>query len=213
VYVVNTKSNTISVIPGSNLDSSAANMTSNPANQTTANMTSSVNHISLQGANMTAGNMTNSTTSNATTTGGSVDFFLGLSVVKGPLVVGNRTLSLVINVHPPSNLTNADLIGSTESMQFKLFDTSNNQTIKHVTYEVTVTKGNSSSLSQKPLLLDFFHAHNGLLALIVEPTNGPLTIFGEKDPFLQAWLADPRGNILPYYCREVYIISILKYLA
>ena len=37
-------------------------------------------------------------------------------------------------------------------MQFRLFDANNNQTIQHVTYEITVTKGTTqlSSANQKP---------------------------------------------------------------
>jgi hypothetical protein len=147
---------------------------------------------SLQGANMTARNIINSTTSNATTAVGSINH--SLSVVRGPLIVGNRTLSLALNVHPLSNLTNAST-ESIESMHFRLFNTNNNQTIKHVTYEVTMTKENSSLISQKPLLVDFFHAHNGLLTLHIQPANGPLTIFAKQDPILQAWVADPSGNI------------------
>jgi hypothetical protein len=93
-------------------------------------------------------------------------------------------------------------------MQFRLFDTSNNQTIKHVTYEITVTRGTASSTIQKPLLVDFFHTHNGLLTLHIEPTTGALTIYGkqaitgdliiygEQDPILNPWVADPGGNML-----------------
>ena len=81
-------------------------------------------------------------------------------------------------------------------MQFRLFDVSNNQTIQHVTYLITVTRGTASSKIQKPVVVDFFHAHNGLLTLHVEPTPGTLTIYGEQDPFLNSWVADPGGNIL-----------------
>jgi hypothetical protein len=129
-----------------------------------------------------------------TTTNATVPTPSGLSVVTGPLAVGNRTMSLAIKVHPPSNLTSATF--GTESMQFRLFDTSNNQTIKHVTYQITVTKESSISTSQRPQLLDFFHTHNGILTLKVELTNGPLTVFRAQDPFLQACVADPGGNIL-----------------
>ncbi|MFL6325469.1 MAG: hypothetical protein ACJ72C_12020, partial [Nitrososphaeraceae archaeon] len=94
-------------------------------------------------------------------------------------------------------------------MQFRLFDANNNQTIQHVTYEITVNKGtllsfsssssssspSSSSSGQKPLLRDFFHAHNGLLTLKVQPSNGTLTVYGEQDPFQNAWVADPGGTI------------------
>src|SRR5205809_5802259 len=51
-----------------------------------------------------------------------------------------------------------------------------NQMMKHVTYEIFVMKENPSGITRRTL--DFFHAHNGLLALHIEPTNGPLTIFG-----------------------------------
>ena len=86
-------------------------------------------------------------------------------------------------------------------MQFRLFDANNNKTIQHVTYEITVTKGttasssSSSSANQKPLLRDFFHAHNGLLTLKIQPANGTLTIYGEQDPFQNAWVADPGGTV------------------
>ena len=110
-----------------------------------------------------------------------------------PASIGNRQASLYLKVNPPVLTTAA---AQNAYMQFRLFDANNNQTIQHVTYEITVTRGTSSSTREKPLLLDFFHAHNGLLTLKIEPTNGPLTIFGEQDPFLQAWVADPGGNIL-----------------
>ena len=114
-----------------------------------------------------------------------------------PASVGGRQLSLYLKVSPPILTTAAS---HNAYMQFRLFDATNNQTIQHVTYQITVTRGASTTtlgaLTQKPLLLDFFHAHNGLLTLHVEPTPGALTIFGEQDPILQAWVADPGGNIL-----------------
>jgi hypothetical protein len=122
-----------------------------------------------------------------------------------PASVGNRQLSLYIKVNPPILTTAA---AHSAYMQFRLFNAANNQTIKHVTYEITVTRGTASSTIQKPLLLDFFHAHNGLLTLHIEPTTGALTIYGkqaitgdliiygEQDPFLNSWVADPGGNIL-----------------
>src|SRR5918912_675754 len=119
-----------------------------------------------------------------------------------PASVGNRKASLFVKVNPPILTTDNR---QDAYMQFRLFDANNNQTIQHVTYEITVNKGTllsfssstfSSSLSgQKPLLRDFFHAHNGLLTLKVQPSNGPLTIYGEQDPFQNAWMADPGGTI------------------
>ncbi len=116
-----------------------------------------------------------------------------------PASVGNRKASLFVKVNPPI-LTSDNRQDA--YMQFRLFDANNNKTIQHVTYEITVNKGvllsSSSSSSvggQKPLLRDFFHAHNGLLTLKVQPSNGTLTVYGEQDPFQNAWVADPGGTI------------------
>ena len=115
-----------------------------------------------------------------------------------PASVGNRKASLFVKVNPPILTTDNR---QDAYMQFRLFDANNNKTIQHVTYEITVNKGTllsfSSSLSssQKPLLRDFFHAHNGLLTLKVQPSNGTLTVYGEQDPFQNAWVADPGGTI------------------
>jgi len=79
-------------------------------------------------------------------------------------------------------------------IQFRLFDTKNNQTLQHVTYEITLRKGTGIS-NQKPLLRDFFHVHDGLLTLKVLPSNGTLTINGDREPFQNAWVADPGGSI------------------
>ena len=118
----------------------------------------------------------------------------GLSVENlPPASVGNRQLSLYLKVNPPILTTSG---AHNTYMQFRLFDASNNQTVQHVTYLITVTRGTASSKIQKPVLLDFFHAHNGLLTLHVEPAPGTLTIYGEQDPFLNSWVADPGGNIL-----------------
>ena len=118
----------------------------------------------------------------------------GLSVENlPPASVGNRQLSLYLKVNPPI-LTTAN--GKSAYMQFRLFDAVTNQTIQHVTYLITVTRGTGSSTTQRPLLVDFFHAHNGLLTLHVVPQPGTLTVYGEQDPFLQSWVADPGGNIL-----------------
>ena len=111
-----------------------------------------------------------------------------------PASVGNRKASLFVKVNPPILTTDNR---QSAYMQFRLFDANDNQTIQHVTYEITVTRGtiaaastasspSSSISSQKQLLLDFFHAHNGLLTLKIHPSNGTLTIYGEQDPFLNA---------------------------
>jgi hypothetical protein len=112
-----------------------------------------------------------------------------------PASVGNRKASLFVKVNPPILTTDNR---QDAYMQFRLFDANNNKTIQHVTYQITVNRGateTSSSINQKPLLRDFFHAHNGLLTMKVQPSNGTLTIYGEQDPFQNAWVADPGGTI------------------
>ena len=113
-----------------------------------------------------------------------------------PATVGNRKASLFVKVSPP--ILTTDTKGNTY-LQMRLFDANTNETIQHVTYDITVTKGTAQSApGTKPILRDFFHAHNGLLTLKIEPINttgGQVTINGERDPFQNAWVADPGGSI------------------
>jgi len=113
-----------------------------------------------------------------------------------PATVGNRKASLFVKVSPP--ILTTDTKGNTY-LQMRLFDANTNETIQHVTYDITVTKGTSQAGSgTKPILRDFFHAHNGLLTLKIEPINttgGQVTINGERDPFQNACVADPGGTI------------------
>src|SRR5919202_675150 len=109
-----------------------------------------------------------------------------------PASVGNRKASLFVKVNPPILTTDNR---QDAYMQFRLFDANNNKTIQHVTYQITVTRGATETSTSKPLLRDFFHAHNGLLTLKVQPSNGTLTVYGEQDPFQNAWVADPGGTI------------------
>ena len=110
-----------------------------------------------------------------------------------PSPIGNRELSLFVKINPPI-LTTANARNA--YVQLRLFDASNNKTIQHVTYEITVTRGASSSKTENPLLASFFHAHNGLLTLHIVPSAGPLKVYGKEDPVLQAWVADTQGNML-----------------
>ena len=113
-----------------------------------------------------------------------------------PATVGSRKASLFVKVNPPILTTDNK---QSAYLQLRLFDANNNQTIQHVTYQITVTSGTgssaSSSSSEQPLLRDFFHAHNGLLTLKIQPALGSVTVYGEQDPFQNAWVADPGGSI------------------
>jgi hypothetical protein len=109
-----------------------------------------------------------------------------------PASLGNREGSLFVKISPPIYTTASE---GNAYMQFRLFDAKTNETVQHVTYDITVNKGANPVEGEKPLVRDFFHAHNGLLTLKVEPTNGSLTIFGDRDPFQAAYVADPGGTI------------------
>ena len=108
-----------------------------------------------------------------------------------PASVGDRRAGLFVKINPP--------ILTSDSKQdayvlFRLFDEKTNQTIEHTTYLISITKGGSPD--QRPIINDFFHAHNGVLKLKIEPTAGELSIFGDRDPFQNALVADPGGNVL-----------------
>lgn len=80
-----------------------------------------------------------------------------------PATVGNRQASLFVKINPPI------LIAGQEQdtyILFRLYDANNNQTIEHTTYQITISNGTSD---QRPLVNDFFHAHNGVLKLKIEP--------------------------------------------
>jgi hypothetical protein len=109
-----------------------------------------------------------------------------------PASLGDREGSLFVKINPPIYTTESE---EDAFMQFRLFDANTNETVQHVTYDITVSKGANPAEGERPLLRDFFHAHNGLLTLKVEPTNGSLTIFGDRDPFQAAYVADPGGTI------------------
>jgi hypothetical protein len=109
-----------------------------------------------------------------------------------PASLGDREGSLFVKISPPIYTTATE---GDAYMQFRLFDAKTNETVQHVTYDITVNNGANPVEGEKPLVRDFFHAHNGLLTLKVEPTNGSLTIFGDRDPFQAAYVADPGGTI------------------
>jgi hypothetical protein len=109
-----------------------------------------------------------------------------------PATVGDRQASLFVKISPPILTTESK---GNAFLQFRLYDERNNQTIKFVTYEIAIRKANAPTDS-RPLLRDFFQAPNGLLTIKVEPTeSGPVQLFGDRDPFLSALIADPGGTV------------------
>jgi hypothetical protein len=109
-----------------------------------------------------------------------------------PATVGDREASLFVKISPPILTTESK---ENAFLQFRLYDQKDNQTIKFVTYEIAIRKANAPQDS-RPLLRDFFHAPNGLLTIKVDPTeSGPIQIFGDRDPFQNALIADPGGTV------------------
>ena len=109
-----------------------------------------------------------------------------------PATVGDRQASLFVKISPPILTTESK---ENAFLQFRLYDERDNQTIKFVTYEIAIRKANAPQDS-KPLLRDFFHAPNGLLTIKVDPTEGgSLQVFGDRDPFQNALVADPGGTV------------------
>lgn len=108
-----------------------------------------------------------------------------------PAKIGDRQLSLFIKINPPilTSETKQDAY-----LQLRLFDVRNNDTIKFTTYSISVTKGTNPKAT--PLLRDAFLAEDGLLTLRIQPQEGPVKVFANIDPNLNAYQADhPGGDI------------------
>ena len=107
-----------------------------------------------------------------------------------PATLGNRQASLFVKVNPPILTTSSR---QDAFMQFRLFDANTNETVKYTTYNIEVTKGTAENGTS--IMQGFFQAPNGLLTLKIEPQAGPLTIYGNQDPILNAYVADPGGTV------------------
>jgi hypothetical protein len=105
---------------------------------------------------------------------------------------GNRKADLLIKMTPPVVTTETiNQQGQKPVIQFRLFDPSTNQTFKHVTYFITMEKGD------KKLAAETFHDHNGDLRIEVKPMNtSKITVYGEQDPILNAYTGTPESPVI-----------------
>jgi plastocyanin len=105
---------------------------------------------------------------------------------------GNRKADLLIKMWPPTVTTETiQQQGQTPVIQFKLFDSNTNQGIKHVTYFITIDKGD------KKLLANTFHDHSGDLHLEMKPMNtSQITVNGDQDPILNAYTGTPENPVI-----------------
>src|SRR5919109_2561044 len=96
--------------------------------------------------------------------------------------LGNRKADLLIKMSPPVVTTETITQGQKPTVEFRLFDSSTNQSLKHVTYFITILKG------ENRLLSEWFHDHTGDLRIQINPRNtSRIIVNGEQDPILNAY--------------------------
>jgi hypothetical protein len=101
-----------------------------------------------------------------------------------------REARLSVEVNPPvlTSETRQDAF-----VQFRLFDGNTNETIDFSTFVITIEKGVGEDAER--LMRNVFHTESGLLTLRMQPREGEVTILGTQEQFINAWVADPGGNI------------------
>lgn len=106
--------------------------------------------------------------------------------------LGNRKADLYIKMSPPV-VTTETIMNQTQKpvIQFRLFDSATNKSLNHVTYLITIEKGD------KRLLTDWFHDHAGDLRIQMSPRNASkIVINGEQDPILNAYTGTPQSPVI-----------------
>lgn len=100
--------------------------------------------------------------------------------------IGNRTLESALKLY--SNSTTST---NTHYLWFRFFDANTNQTIRHVSFFLTIT--NQNQLLFKELL----HTHTGTLKLQLNSINGTFdgTVVGDREPILNGWV--PHDDNIP----------------
>ena len=96
--------------------------------------------------------------------------------------VGERKVGLFIKMTPPIITTETLKKGQKPTIEFRVFNSNNNGTYFHVTYQILMQKGNQTLLNQ------WFHHHYGDLKLEIIPKNSTGTeIYAQKDPILDVY--------------------------
>ena len=106
--------------------------------------------------------------------------------------LGSRKADLLIKMTPPVVTTETILNQSQKPViEFRLFDSTTNNTVNHVTYFITIEK------EGKSLLTDWFHDHAGDLRIQVTPRNtSQVVVYGEQDPILNAYYGTPQSPVI-----------------
>jgi hypothetical protein len=96
-----------------------------------------------------------------------------------PASVGDREASLYTKINPPILTSDSK---ENAFFELRLFDANTDETIKFVSYFITVEKDGQL------LMRDLFHSSQGPLKLKINPTTSEtVNVFGSTEPFLGGW--------------------------
>ena len=105
-----------------------------------------------------------------------------------PASVGDRLATVRVDMKPAFLLAEAP---QDATIEMKFFDTKTNNAILHVTYFVTLTKGD------KVLMRDWFHAHDGDLFIKVRPTQqSSVVLNAPQDPIMNGYVGSKDAPVL-----------------
>ncbi len=99
-----------------------------------------------------------------------------------PASVGDREASLYTKINPPILTSDSK---QDAFFELRLFDANTDETIKFVSYFITVEK------DDQLLMRDLFHSSQGPLKLKINPSNSDtVSVFGSTEPFLGGWTSE-----------------------
>jgi hypothetical protein len=99
-----------------------------------------------------------------------------------PASVGDREASLYTKINPPILTSDSK---ENAFFELRLFDAKTDETIKFVSYFISVEK------DDQLLMRDLFHSPDGPLKLKINPTvSGSVNVFGSTEPFLGGWTSE-----------------------
>ena len=106
--------------------------------------------------------------------------------------LGDRKADLLIKMTPP--IVTTDTISELDekpTVQFRLTDSNTNQTLKAVTYFITIEKDG------KQILADWFFNPDGNLIIQMQPRNqSHVSVSGDLDPILNAYTSRPESPVV-----------------
>jgi hypothetical protein len=105
-----------------------------------------------------------------------------------PASIGDRLATVRVDMRPAFLLAEAP---QDATIEMRLFDTKTDITIQHVTFFVTLSKG------EKVLMRDWFHAHDGDLFIKIRPTQqAKVMLNAPQDPILNGYIGSMDQPVL-----------------